>query len=178
MFTQFNDAARLAVRLADEEAKRLGDDRIDTEHLLLGLLQLYDCVAVRVLAKGEIHLQVVRGMVESDAQFARILTTLHEEAPAGARDRAEQQCERRRLTAAAQRSIELAFAAADRLRHVQVGTGHLLLGLLEETEGKAFRVLCKLRVHRVGANLSRVAERVIAEMEKGRGRVGGRDDWT
>jgi hypothetical protein len=70
----------------------------------------------------------------------------------------------RPLAAGAQKAIELALGAAARLGHAQVGTGHLLLGLLEEAEGIAFQVLCRLGIQRVGANLSRVAERVIAQM--------------
>jgi hypothetical protein len=65
-----------------------------------------------------------------------------------------------------------------RLGHPAIGTGHLLLGLLEEAEGVAFTVLCKLGIGRLGDNLSRVAEHVVREMEgiagvNGRGRHDG-----
>ena len=53
-----------------------------------------------------------------------------------------------------------------RLGHSHVGTGHLLLGLLEEAEG-AFQILCKLGIVRLGCNLSLVAEHVVVEMDAG-----------
>jgi hypothetical protein len=69
------------------------------------------------------------------------------------------------LSPGCQKAIDLALAAAERLGHARVGTGHLLLGLLEEANGVAFRALCSLNVGRVGYNLSRVAERVTAAMQ-------------
>lgn len=150
MFVQFNDAARLVMRLADQEARHWQYNSIATEHLLLALLQLHDCVATRVLAKGKIDPDQVREEVEE-------LVRVGEDCP----------CTRRTLTPGCRKAIDHASAAADRLGHARVGTGHLLLGLLEEAEGVAFQALCKVGINRVGTNLSRVAERVIAEMEEG-----------
>lgn len=149
MFTRFNDAVRLVLRLADLEARRLHHDRVATEHLLLALLQLHDCVAERVLARVSIFLSRVRFEVEW-----LVLP--------GTDDTSKE----RRLNPGSRKAIEYAIAAADRLGHAQVGTGHLLLGLLEEAEGIAFRVLCSLKIHRLGNNLSRIAEHVIAEMNR------------
>lgn len=152
MFVHFNDAARLVMRLAEQEARRLRHDHIATEDLLLALLQLHDSVAARVLGKAQITLEKVRLEVQ-----ARALPCVE-----------VGEDERRLLSQGAQKAIELAGAAMARLGHGHVVTGHLLLGLLEEAEGTAFQVLCKLGIVRVGNNLSRVAERVIAEMEAGR----------
>jgi hypothetical protein len=68
------------------------------------------------------------------------------------------------------RALDLALAAADRLGHGKVGTGHLLLGLLEEPEGVACRLLCKLGIGRLGKNLSAVAKYVCKEMKGARRR--------
>jgi ATP-dependent Clp protease ATP-binding subunit ClpC len=147
----FNDAARLVLRLADLEALRCHHDAVGTEHLLLALLQLHDCVAVRVLRKGRIDLERVRLEVE------RIV-------PRGPADTGDR---RRPLTPGGRKAIAYALAATDRLGHVRAGTGHLLLGLLEEAEGVAFRLLCARGIGRLGRNLSRVAEHVEAEMRRG-----------
>jgi ATP-dependent Clp protease ATP-binding subunit ClpC len=148
MYMPFNEAARLAMRLAELEAVHYRHDHVDTEHFLLGLLQLHDCVAARVLKKGNIDLARVRREVE-------LAVPPGNEGPAG---------DRRPLTAGARKAIEFAIAATDRLGHARAGTGHLLLGLLEEAEGVAFRVLCKLGIARIGQNLSRIAEWVNKEM--------------
>ncbi len=149
MFIPFNDAVRLVLRLADLEAERSHRNYIDTEHLLLGLVQLHDCVAVRVMHGGKITPDKVREAVNKSIQPSMECSS----------------DDRRRLTPAAEKAIELATAAAERLGHVRVGTGHLLLGLLEEAEGVAYRVLCQVGIVLVGNNLSRVAERVTKEMK-------------
>lgn len=149
MFMQFNDAARLSMRLAELEAQRSRRGCIDTEHLLLALLEMRGCVASRVLKEGQIDAIRV-------AQEAAKL------APPGDADDLD---ERPPLTSGCQKAIDFATAAAERFGHARVGTGHLLLGLLEEAEGVAYRVLCTLNIVRVGWNLSRVAERVIVAME-------------
>jgi ATP-dependent Clp protease ATP-binding subunit ClpC len=151
MFMHFNDAARLVLRIADQEARRLHHDSVGTEHLLLALVQLHGCVAARVLAKGGIRLYRVRLEVEISVPPGSAATS----------------AERRRLNHSSRKSIAYALAAADRLGHVRVGTGHLLLGLLEEGEGVAFWALCRLGIIRLGRNLSRVAEHVITEMHTG-----------
>ena len=74
----------------------------------------------------------------------------------------------RPLAAGGRKAVACALSAADRLGHVRVGTGHLLLGLLEEAEGVAFRVLAELGIGRLGGNLSRIAEHVVREMNRGR----------
>jgi ATP-dependent Clp protease ATP-binding subunit ClpC len=151
MFTRFNDAARLVLRLADLEAQSFHHDSVGTEHLLLALVQLHHCVAARVLAKGNIFHIRLRTVVESRISPGPSDST----------------CERRPLTPGAQKAIEYALAAAERLGHAEVGTGHLLLGLLEEAEGVAYQVLCERKIVRLGKNLSRIAERVLAEMSRG-----------
>src|SRR5262245_20062236 len=118
MFAQFDDAARLVLRLAEQEARTLRHARIDTEHLLLALLELHDCVAERVLRRAEIGILNVREEVTK-----LVLPGLF-----------ESDCPRMGLTDGARKAIDLAIAAAQRLGHSQVGTGHLLLGLLEEAE--------------------------------------------
>ena len=49
MFERFTDQARRVVTLAQEEARMLRHNRIGTEHLLLGLIQVDDGVAAQAL---------------------------------------------------------------------------------------------------------------------------------
>jgi ATP-dependent Clp protease ATP-binding subunit ClpC len=151
MFMQFNDAARLVMRVAELEARQFHHPTIGTERLLLALLQLHDCVAVRVLAKAGIDKDRVRLEVAKSGPASS--DTLSDGRPF--------------LTPECRKAIEFAIAAANRLGHSRVGTGHLLLGLLEEATGLAFQVLCRLGIGRLGGNLSRVAEHVVAEMNRG-----------
>jgi len=59
-FDRFTVRARRVLMLAQEEATRLNHNAIGTEHLLLGLVDLPDCGAARVLANLGVDLNIVR----------------------------------------------------------------------------------------------------------------------
>lgn len=61
-------AARRTLECASEEAERSRSPHIGSEHLLLGLLQQPDSVAVAILSKKGIGLEVVREEVRLRAQ--------------------------------------------------------------------------------------------------------------
>src|SRR4030095_7886551 len=60
MFERFTDRARNAVRVAQEEARRLGHTSVGTEHLLLGLLAEPDGIGARALVALGISLDALR----------------------------------------------------------------------------------------------------------------------
>jgi enamine deaminase RidA (YjgF/YER057c/UK114 family) len=127
-FDRFDDDARRALALAQEEATRLGHHYIGTEHLLLGLTRLDDGVAARVLSSLGVETAKVRMAVEF------ILGT------------GDRRAGDVGLTPRAKRVIELAIAASrDRGDHT-IGSGHLLLGLVREGEGVAAGILESLGV--------------------------------
>ena len=70
MWQRFTERARRAVFFAQEEAGRLGENCVSSEHLLLGLVHDTDSVAARILermgvpparVRGEVERQVVKG---------------------------------------------------------------------------------------------------------------------
>jgi Clp amino terminal domain, pathogenicity island component len=63
MLERFTDRARRAVKLAEEEARRLDHDWIGTGHILLGLIREGDGVAAQVLVKLGADLNRVRQQV-------------------------------------------------------------------------------------------------------------------
>ena len=62
---------RQAVELAAEECLRGGGRKVDTEHLLLGLLRLRECAAARVLAAtgqlSGLYTDIIRALGETPA---------------------------------------------------------------------------------------------------------------
>lgn len=129
MWEPFTERARRSIVLAQEEAQRLGNNYIGTEHLLLGIISEGESVAAKVLENLGINLQKVRGEVE---------------AIVGKGSQATQK--EMVFTPRAKRVIELAFEEARALAHNYIGTEHLLLGLVREGEGVAARVLSHLGV--------------------------------
>jgi ATP-dependent Clp protease ATP-binding subunit ClpC len=147
MFERFTDQARRVVVLAQEEARRLNHSQIGTEHLLLGLLREPASVATEVLVSLGVSVEEVRVGVEESIGRGQT-------APRGDM----------LFTPRAKRALELSLREAEQLGHHDVGTEHLLLGLLREGEGVAAQVLVGL-----GADHGRVRERVLALVPGGSG---------
>jgi len=123
MLDQFTDDARRAVVRAQEEARRLDHPYIGTEHLLLGLLGLDASAAAVALS---VSVDAVRQQVEQLAGRG-----------------GDRPGSRLPFTVAAKQAIEGALAAASR-RKQKVGPQHMLLGLLDQQDDVAVRVLVAL----------------------------------
>jgi len=129
MFERFTERARQVVVLAQEEARALRHNYIGTEHLLLGLLREADGVAARVLSSMEVDLAEVRAEVarivgEGDSEYQGQIP----------------------FTPRAKKVLEFALREALSLGHNYIGTEHILLGLVRETEGVAAHILADLDI--------------------------------
>jgi ATP-dependent Clp protease ATP-binding subunit ClpC len=139
VWQRFTERARRVVFFAQEEAGRLGENYVSTEHLLLGLVRENDSVAARILDRIGVSLGRIRSEIER--QVARGDGRLGQDM---------------QLTPRAKRVIDLAYDEARQLNNNYIGTEHLLLGLIREGEGLAGRVLNKL-----GVDLERTRREVI-----------------
>ena len=145
MWQRFTERARKVVFYAQEEAGRLGENYVSTEHLLLGLVRENDSVAARILDRIGVSLGRIRSEIER--QVARGDGRLGQDM---------------QLTPRAKRVIDLAYDEARQLNNNYIGTEHLLLGLIREGEGLAGRVLSKL-----GVDLDRTRREVMHLQESG-----------
>src|SRR5438034_5911481 len=143
MWQRFTERARRVVFFAQEEAARLGENYVGTEHLLLGLVRENDSVAARILDRLGVPLGRIRSDIER--QVTRGHGNLGQDM---------------QLTPRAKRVIDLAYEEARQLNKNYIGTEHLLLGLIREGDGLAARVLVKL-----GADLERARREVYAMQE-------------
>jgi ATP-dependent Clp protease ATP-binding subunit ClpC len=124
LFERFTERARQVVVLAQDEARALKHNYIGTEHILLGLLRVEECLSARVLESRGITVEEVR------AQIARIVGQ-GDEVTTGQIP----------FTPRAKKVLELALREALSLGHNYIGTEHILLGLVRENEGVAARIL-------------------------------------
>ncbi|HEX9990001.1 MAG TPA: Clp protease N-terminal domain-containing protein [Chloroflexia bacterium] len=138
LFEKFTEPARNTLQLAQKEALRRRQNRIGTEHVLLGLVSQSDGVAARVLHNLGVTPQKVRSLIHALA---------HENGASSVGGVS--------LTMRALRALELAQEEASRLGHNYIGTEHLLLGLIRENDGVAAKVLDGL-----GASLDKVRAQV------------------
>ncbi|EFU79702.1 ATP-dependent Clp protease ATP-binding subunit [Mobiluncus curtisii] len=156
MFERFTDRARRVVVLAQDEARRLNQNYIGTEHLLLGLIHEGDGIAARALETMGISLEAVRAQVIEIIGEGEQPTTGH--IP---------------FTPRARKVLEFSMREALQLGHNYIGTEHILLGLLREGDGVAAQVLIKL-----GADLNNVRQTVIELLsgyQGGQAQQSGRD---
>jgi ATP-dependent Clp protease ATP-binding subunit ClpA len=141
MFERFSDRARKVMALARREAQRLNHDFIGTEHILLGMIQEEDAKGTRILKDIGVDLEKLRAEIEQNVQKGPTMVTMGQ-LP---------------FTPRAKKVLELALKQANDLDHHRIGTEHLLIGLIEESEGVAAKVLLGLKL-----NLDDVRKRTIS----------------
>ncbi len=117
-FHRFTQRARNAVMAAQEEARTAGNDKVLTQHLVLGLLADSKSIAAAVLRTQGTTLAAVRSAVTATLP-----------APA------ERVPDLVPYDADARKALELTFREALRLGHNYIGTEHILLALLEQEAG-------------------------------------------
>jgi DNA-binding transcriptional regulator YhcF (GntR family) len=125
MHFTFTDRARKVLAMTREEAIRLRHDRVDTEHILLGLVREPAGIAAAALSGLSVDLAQLRERTEASVRRGKASIAFGE-LPYSSR---------------AKKVLEFAMAEARELRHSHVGTEHLLLGLLREEQGLAAGLL-------------------------------------
>ena len=144
MFDKFTNRAKQVIKLAKKEAQRLNHNYLGTEHVLLGLLKLGQGIAVNVLRNMNLDYEAIRAEVERIVGFGPEIQVYGDPA----------------LTGKVKKVFEFANEEAANLNHNYVGTEHLLLALLRQTDGVAAQVLENLSV-----NLKEVRKEVLKELE-------------
>jgi ATP-dependent Clp protease ATP-binding subunit ClpA len=128
-FAQFTDQARKVMQLATQEAQRSNHDYLGTEHILLGIVKNGSSVAAFVLRELGFDLPTIRLEVEKIVQRGAADTVTPGKLPP---------------TPRARKAIVFAVEEAHKFLHEQVGTEHLLLGLLRVENCVAWQILGKL----------------------------------
>ena len=140
MFERFTDRARKVMALANQEAQRFNHEYIGTEHILLGLVKEGNGVGANVLRNLDVDVKKLRLEIEKLVKSGPDMVTMG----------------KLPQTPRAKKVIEFAIEEARSLNHNYVGTEHILLGLLRETEGIAAQVLMNL-----GLKLEDVRQEVL-----------------
>jgi len=137
MFEKYTEKARRVIFFARYETSQLGARRIETEHVLLGLLREDKALSSRFFPHAEAALESIRRQIESRSSVREKIST-SVELP---------------LSDESKRVLTFAAEEADRLMCNYIGTEHILLGLLREEKSLASEIL-----YENGLRLSRVRE--------------------
>jgi len=140
----FTPRAQQVLALARKEADRFHHNYVGTEHLLLGLINLGQGVAVNVLQKMGLDLDTVRTAVEKQVGKGPPAKPIGNIS----------------YTPRVKKVLALAGKEAKALNHSYVGTEHILLGLLREGDGVAARVLKSLEV-----DIDRCRDEILSELD-------------
>ncbi len=142
MFERYTERARRTLFFARYEATQLRGTSIETEHVLLGLLRESGAVVGRIFVDADVSYQGVRKQID-EVRTAQPKIPTSVEMP---------------FTEETKQVLHYAAEEADRLAHRQIGTEHLLLGLLRERGTIAERSLAQK-----GLSADHVRERIRDE---------------
>ena len=129
-FDKFTDKARKVLVLAQEEARRLHQPYVGTEHVLLALLKEEDGLAAQALERLGVHYEA------TVAAIRRIVTI----------DESTDVSGHLSFTPRVKRVLENSLREAMQMGQSYMSTEHLLLGIIRENEGTAIEVLERMGV--------------------------------
>lgn len=144
MMSGFNNSAKSAIELAQEEVKRLRQNVLGTEHILMGLLLENDGIAGKIL-RNKIDVEKVREVVKNT-------TGMGENVP-----------EYIAISPRSKYVIELAHQYSSQMGVPYVGTEHILLGLIDEGEGIGAQII------KSAVSLNELKQEVVEAVKNGSG---------
>ena len=133
MMGDLTPRAQQALALSKRVAIELKANSVGSEHLLIGIIQLGQGVAVNALLRLGVDLVTIRSEVEDESK--------KQNSDATAKDENEIS-----HTPRLKKIIALAGKEAKEMSHSYVGTEHLLLGIMRDDGGLASKILKKLDI--------------------------------
>ena len=133
MLDRFTDRARKVMSLAKQEALDLGSTKVGTEHLLLALSKEKEGIAAEALRSLDISYDEIL------SQLKEIRTTVPAEEP-------EAEAAKLAFTPLVISVMEKAFRLARENNQTYVSTEHLLLAIVDESDGIAMDIFQRLGV--------------------------------
>jgi len=139
-FTKF---AQEVISAAHEAAAQLRHNYIGTEHILIGLAEVDSSISQKILNAQGVTAEGIRSLLQKT--FSSVSDTLASE-PDG-------------LTPRAGQLLEYAGEEAERFKSSTVGTEHLLIALVKQSDSSASRILAGM-----GANRQKIFSEVLVTM--------------
>ena len=143
MTYKFTNSAQNVLEIAKEIAIELGHNYIGTEHLLYGLTEEDNGVASKVLENQNINSENVLEEIENlIGREEKNITSLG-------------------FTPRTKRVLENAFVEARKLDSDYIGTEHILIGIMRESDSIAVRILLDL-----GINPQKLYNEIVKVLEE------------
>lgn len=130
MDSNFSQRVQEVIKLSREEALRLGNDYIGTEHLLLGMIREGEGIAMEILNNLGIDSKALKEEIEKTIKPSGGTLTVGN-IP---------------LTKQAEKVLKITYLEAKLFKSDTIGTEHLLLSILREDDNLAAQILHKFNV--------------------------------
>ena len=144
MTYKFTNSSSKAIEMANNIAKELGHNYVGTEHILYGLSKAENGVASKVLHNQNItEEEILKKIEELIGKEEPILEVID-------------------FTPRTKKVLENAFTEARKLGYNFIGTEHLLIGILRESESIASKILSELNI-----NLTKLYNEIIKVIQEG-----------
>jgi len=132
MDTNFSAKVKDVIAFSKEEALRLGHDYIGVEHLMLGLIREGDGLAIKILTNLSVDIKELRKELEMSTKIGGASGTQPTNIP---------------LVKQAEKVLKITYLEAKLLKNNVIGTEHLLLSILRESDNVATATLNKFNIN-------------------------------
>ena len=129
-FNGFTEKANNAINLAIESSQKMGHTYVGSEHILLGLLRCGDGAAYTILTKCGADADELEELIRTEIGTGDLTKLTPDD-----------------FTPRTKRVLQTAIIRAANMGHNYVGTEHILIALLSDSESYAIRFLKEMNVH-------------------------------
>ena len=137
-FDRFTERAQDAAARAYEILQRYGHNQVDTEHILLALLEQQDGVIPQILERLGVDLSVMRSRIDEVLRQSPRTAAIYGQGGAN----------QVFITPRVKRVIDLANEEASRLRDDYISTEHIFLAILGERNTPTARIMADYNITR------------------------------
>ncbi|WFD12410.1 ATP-dependent Clp protease ATP-binding subunit [Tepidibacter hydrothermalis] len=138
MFDKFTQRARKSLDIATLEASNMGHNLVGSEHILLGILKDSTSISGQVLNKFGVTQELIKQRMPLYIQIGNLKVKVIGFSPR------------------TKKIFELSFMQAKVLGHNYIGTEHILLAIIKEGDGIAWRILYDL-----GINMNELSKEIL-----------------
>ncbi len=133
MNSKFSPKVKKIISLSRDEAIRLGNDFIGTEHLLLGMIKDKESLAIRVLDSLDVDLYELKYKIESAVQNKR---GAESQLNVGSIP----------LNKHAEKALKVSFLEAKSMKQEEINPEHIMLSILKMSDNSATKILDEFEV--------------------------------
>ncbi|MBT8231848.1 MAG: ATP-dependent Clp protease ATP-binding subunit [Saprospiraceae bacterium] len=133
MKSKFSPKVKKIISISRDEAIRLGNDFIGTEHLLLGMIKEKDSLAIKVLDSLDVDLYELKYKIETSIENKRGVVS-------------QQSVGSIPLNKHAEKALKVSFLEAKSLKQEEINPEHIMLSILKIGENTASTILDEFEV--------------------------------